>query len=55
MPKWLGEEPATEDELLAMLKTSRDEELKTWPVGKAIGNVRNNGAELLRPIQAALL
>ncbi len=54
-PKWLGEEPATEEELLAMLKPYRDEDLKTWPVDKAVGNVRNKGAELLRPIQAAML
>jgi hypothetical protein len=28
-PKWLGEEPATEDELLALLKPCADEALKT--------------------------
>jgi putative SOS response-associated peptidase YedK len=54
-PKWLGEEPAMEEELLAMLKPGRDEDLKTWPVDKTVGNVRNNGAELLRPMLAALL
>ena len=45
-PKWLGEEPATEDELLAMLKPCPDEMLKIWPVDKKVGNVRNKGAEL---------
>jgi putative SOS response-associated peptidase YedK len=49
-PKWLGEEPATEDELVAMLKPSPDEILKIWPVDKRVGNVRNKGAELALPI-----
>ena len=33
-PKWLGEAPATEDELVALLKPSPDASLKMWPVGK---------------------
>jgi putative SOS response-associated peptidase YedK len=49
-PRWLGEEPATEDELIAMLKPSPDEILKIWPVDKRVGNVRNRGAELALPI-----
>jgi putative SOS response-associated peptidase YedK len=48
-PKWLGEEPASEDELPAMLKPSADEMLKMWPVGTQISKVKNNGAELLIP------
>lgn len=48
-PKWLGEEPATHDELMALLKPCPDEWLKVWPVGKAVGNVRNVGAELALP------
>jgi putative SOS response-associated peptidase YedK len=40
-PKWLGEEPVTEAELLALLKPFPDEALKVWPVDKAVGNVRN--------------
>jgi putative SOS response-associated peptidase YedK len=31
-PKWLGEEPASEQELLALLKPCPDEALKIWPV-----------------------
>ena len=31
-PKWLGEEPATPDELYAPLKPAPDEILKAWPV-----------------------
>jgi putative SOS response-associated peptidase YedK len=49
-PKWLGEEPATNEELLSLLKPSADEALKIWPVNKAVGNVRNNGSQLLIPV-----
>jgi putative SOS response-associated peptidase YedK len=45
-PKWLGEEPATEAELLAFLKPYPDEALKIWPVAAAAGNVKNNGPQL---------
>jgi putative SOS response-associated peptidase YedK len=49
-PKWLGEEPATEDELLAMLKPCTDETLRVWRVDKMVGNVKNNGAQLVMPV-----
>jgi putative SOS response-associated peptidase YedK len=45
-PQWLGEEPASEDELLALLKPCPDEALKIWPVDKAVGNVKNIGPQL---------
>jgi putative SOS response-associated peptidase YedK len=45
-PKWLGEEPATNEELLALLRPCPDEWLKIWPVDKRVGSVRNNGREL---------
>ena len=35
-PKWLGEEPATERELLALLRPSPDERLKIWRVDKKL-------------------
>jgi putative SOS response-associated peptidase YedK len=38
--QWLGEEPATEAGLLAMLKPCADDMLKIWPVDKKVGNVR---------------
>jgi putative SOS response-associated peptidase YedK len=44
-PIWLGEEPATPEQLLALLKPY-DGSLKIWPVDKRVGNVRNKGAEL---------
>jgi hypothetical protein len=42
--RWLGEVPASEDELLALLRPCADEVLRIWPVGKAVGNVNNTGA-----------
>jgi putative SOS response-associated peptidase YedK len=48
--KWLGEESATEEELLALLKPCPDDRLQIWPVDKKVGNVRNKGAELALPI-----
>ena len=49
-PKWLGEEPTTEEELLALLRPYPNDTLKIWPVGAAVGNVKNNGAELVLPV-----
>jgi putative SOS response-associated peptidase YedK len=46
---WLGEEAATQDELLPLLKPYPDEVLKIWPVGKAVGNVKNTGPQLAAP------
>ena len=48
--KWLGEEAATDDELLGLLKPCPDEALKIWPVGKAVGNVKNTGPQLAMPL-----
>ena len=35
--KWLGEEPASEHELLALLKPCPDAASKIWPVDKMVG------------------
>jgi len=51
-PKWLGEEPATEEELKALLVPCADERIEIWPVDKRVGKVRNNGPELAKPIHA---
>jgi putative SOS response-associated peptidase YedK len=48
-PKWLGEEPATEAELKAMLRPCAPDRIKMWAVGKAVGNVRNDGPHLAEP------
>jgi putative SOS response-associated peptidase YedK len=52
--QWLGEEPASEQELLALLNPSPDEAIKIWPVSKMVGNVRNNGAQLLVRLETEL-
>ena len=49
-PKWLGEEEATETELKALLVPCKSNRLKMWPVHKRVGNVRNNGRELVEPV-----
>lgn len=49
-PKWLAEEAASEEELFALLKPCADDLLKVWPVGKQVGNVKNNGVQLLMPV-----
>ena len=53
-PKWLGEEPATEEELLALLRPCPDERLKIWRVDNKVGNVRNTGPELILPFEDRL-
>jgi putative SOS response-associated peptidase YedK len=53
-PKWLGEDPATEEELLEMLKPCADDVLKVWPVNKMVGNVKNTGPQLVKPVAAEL-
>lgn len=43
---WLGEEPG---DPTALLRPLPDGELRIWPVEKRVGNVRNDGPELLEP------
>lgn len=45
-PVWLGE---VEGDPTARLRPARDGILKLWPVDKRIGNVRNDGPELIEP------
>jgi putative SOS response-associated peptidase YedK len=49
-PKWLGEEWASEQDLLALLKPCADLVLKIWLVDKMVGNVKNNGPQLIAPV-----
>jgi putative SOS response-associated peptidase YedK len=51
-PKWVGKEPATAEELLAMLRPCSDQWLKIWPVDKRVGNVKNKSNDLADPISA---
>ncbi len=40
-------------ELKPMLQQFPGDKMQTWPVGKAVGNVRNQGPLLIEPIDAA--
>jgi putative SOS response-associated peptidase YedK len=54
-PKWLGEESATEEELLALLKPCADDAPKIWPFDKAVGKVMNTWPRLAQPIDVELV
>lgn len=45
-PSWLGE---TDGDPAALLRPAQEGVLKLWPVDKRVGNVRNDGPELLEP------
>jgi putative SOS response-associated peptidase YedK len=45
-PKWLG----TVDARKTLLHSFPAGQMRCWPVGKAVGNVRNQGPELIRSI-----
>ena len=47
--KYFRKKPLSE--LLALFKPCPDEALKIWPVDRMVGNVRNNGPQLILPIQ----
>lgn len=49
-PIWLGEEPATADELKAMLVPYPVAGMTCWPVSKRVGNVKNNAPSFVEPI-----
>jgi hypothetical protein len=46
----IGSIQASEQELLTLLKPCPDEALKIWPVDRMVGNVRNNGPQLILPV-----
>jgi putative SOS response-associated peptidase YedK len=46
-PAWLGEEEA---DPAALLRPAAEGILRLWPVDKRVGNVRNDGPELLAPL-----
>jgi putative SOS response-associated peptidase YedK len=45
-PIWLGE---TEGDVGALLRPAPEDVLRVWPVNKKVGNVKNDGPELLEP------
>ena len=51
--KWLGEEAASEAELKAMLAPCPPEAIDAWPVSARVGNVRNEGPELVERVEDA--
>ena len=51
--RWLGEEEAGADELLALLRPYPAELMRAYPIGQGVGNVRNNDPTLLNPLVLA--
>ena len=45
-PLWLGE---AEGDPRSLLRAAPEDVLRVWQVGKAVGNFRNDGPELLEP------
>jgi putative SOS response-associated peptidase YedK len=46
-PLWLGE---TEGDVRALLRPAAEDVLTFWPIDHKVGNVRNDGPELIRPV-----
>ena len=46
-PVWLGE---AEGDPVALLRSALDDVLRVWRVDKKVGNVRNDGPDLIKPI-----
>ncbi len=51
-PVWLGEEPAQPNDLKALLGPFPAERMSVWPVSKNVGNVRNQGENLLEDVSS---
>ena len=52
-PAWLGEEPADEAHLKALLARDPADGMICWPVTPRVGSVKNNDPSLIEPIAAA--
>ncbi len=50
--RWLGEEPADPMRVLMMLKPFPAEQMEAYPVGAAVGNVKNDEPGLLVSVAA---
>lgn len=50
---WLGEEEASPDELVALMRPYPADQTRLWPVHRDVGNVRNDRADLVEPINPA--
>ena len=51
-PQWLGEEPADEAQLKALLAPYPSGGMIAWPVSKLVGSVKNNDPTLIEPVAA---
>ena len=49
-PIWLGE---VEGDVTALLRPAPDDVLRFWPVDRKVGQVRNDGPELIDPLVPA--
>jgi putative SOS response-associated peptidase YedK len=49
-PLWLGE---ADGDPASLLRPAPENALRLWPIGKAVGNVRNDGPQLIEPIALA--
>ena len=52
-PAWLGEQPADERHLKALLAPYPSDDMICWPVSPRVGNVKNNDSTLIEPLAAA--
>lgn len=51
---WLDPSVSDPAELKPILTQFPGDEMQSWPVGKAVGNVRSQGPQLIEPIDAAI-
>ena len=49
--RWLGERPASNEELQAMLKPYPADAMEAFKIGPRIGNVKNDEPSLVEPIE----
>jgi putative SOS response-associated peptidase YedK len=50
--RWLGEEAATQDELLSLLRPFPAERMRVFPISSRVNSVRNDDAGLIDPLMA---
>jgi putative SOS response-associated peptidase YedK len=48
---WLGEEEVSPEELHSLLRPYPADQTRLWPVGKDVGNVRNDRPDLVDPVE----
>jgi putative SOS response-associated peptidase YedK len=51
-PRWLGEAPASADELQGLFRPFAAERMRAYPIGSRVGNVKNDDAALIEPINS---